>query len=222
MSWPTCRSPVSIRCAPNHITPTVEMFMMNVTNGNREAIRRPTVVVVSTRSALARSKRRLSWDSRTKARTTRMPVICSRRTRFSVSILVCMAWNSGPIFVTRTPMPAPSTMTATRMIQERPTSSRSAMNTPPTIVMGAETSMTQVIRTSIWTCCTSLVLRVIRLGAPNLFISLLENDSALSKMAVRTSRPNCIAVFAPAHTAPIWAAAWTTDSSSMTAPVRQM
>ena len=134
----------------------------------------------------------------------------------------CMSWNSGPIFVISTTMPAPSSTTAARMIQESPASSRSAMTTPPTIVMGAPTSITQVISTSICTCCTSFVERVIRLGAPNLFISRAEKLSVRSKMASRTSRPNCMAVFAPAQTAPICAAPWTRDSSSITPPVPQM
>ena len=40
--------------------------------------------------------------------------------------------------------------------------------TPPTIVIGAATSSVQVISTSICTCCTSLVMRVISDGAPKL------------------------------------------------------
>ena len=41
--------------------------------------------------------------------------------------------------------------TRARINQERPTSSRSAMNTPPTIMIGAVTSIVNVMRTSIWT-----------------------------------------------------------------------
>lgn len=67
------------------------------------------------------------------------------------------------------------------MIHDNPASSRSAMKTPPTIVMGAETSMTALIRTSIWTCCTSLVLRVISDGAPNLFSSRAEKREGASE-----------------------------------------
>ena len=134
----------------------------------------------------------------------------------------CMTSNSGPIFVMTKTMPMPSSTTAARMIQDRPKSSRIAMKTPPTIVMGAETSMTSVIWIRVWTCCTSLVLRVISEGAPNLFNSRVEKLSVRWNRAARRSRPNCMAVFAPAHTAPIWAAAWMAESSSMTPPVRQM
>ncbi len=41
------------------------------------------------------------------------------------------------------------------------------MMMPPMAVIGAATSSVQVIRTSICTCCTSLVMRVISDGAPN-------------------------------------------------------
>jgi hypothetical protein len=41
------------------------------------------------------------------------------------------------------------------------------MTTPTTIVIGAAIAMVHVITTSIWTCCTSLVIRVISDGAPN-------------------------------------------------------
>ena len=57
--------------------------------------------------------------------------------------------------------------TATSNIAERPTSSRKAMKTPPTIVIGAAINIVQPITTSIWTCCTSLVMRVINDDAPN-------------------------------------------------------
>ena len=55
-------------------------------------------------------------------------------------------------------------------------SSRSAMITPPTIMIGEETAMVQAISTSICTCCTSLVLRVISDGAPKCWTSLVETS----------------------------------------------
>ena len=41
------------------------------------------------------------------------------------------------------------------------------MTTPPTIMIGAATISVQLSSTSICTCCTSLVFRVIKDGAPN-------------------------------------------------------
>ena len=130
---------------------------------------RPARVAVSARLWFAVSKRAASAGSRTKARITRRPAICSRSTRLRPSTRSCITLKSGVILTIRTPMMMPSRMTATRMIQLSPTSSRSAMKTPPTAVSGAETIITAVISTRCCTCWTSLVLRVIRLGAPNRF-----------------------------------------------------
>lgn len=68
---------------------------------------------------------------------------------------------------------------------------------PPTHMIGADTSSVNVIRVSIWTCWTSLVVRVISEGAPNWPTSRAENDCTRSKMAPRMSRPTADAVRAP-------------------------
>ncbi len=85
----------------------------------------------------------------------------------------------------------------TRIRPDSGTSWLSAITTPPTHMMGAATIMVNVIRTSIWTCCTSLVVRVIRDGAPNRPTSREEKDCTRSKTAVRMSRPSAMAVRAP-------------------------
>ena len=56
-------------------------------------------------------------------------------------------------------------MLTSRIIDRAP-SSRTAMNTPPTMVIGAATSSVHVISTSICTWVTSLVIRVMSDGAP--------------------------------------------------------
>ncbi len=66
-------------------------------------------------------------------------------------------------------------MLKTRTI-ESPTSSRTAMMTPTTTVIGAPTAMVVVITTSSWTCCTSLVMRVMSEGAPNVPTSRVEKS----------------------------------------------
>ena len=71
------------------------------------------------------------------------------------------------------------------------------MKMPPMHMIGAATSRVQVISTSICTCCTSLVLRVISVGAPNLAISRSEKLPTWWNSAARTSRPNPIAARAP-------------------------
>ncbi len=64
----------------------------------------------------------------------------------------------------------PRMMTAagilTTKITDSPMSSRTAMMTPTTRVIGAAIIMVVPSTTSIWTCWTSLVIRVINDGAP--------------------------------------------------------
>ena len=57
-------------------------------------------------------------------------------------------------------------MTTTRMT-DSPMSWRRAKMTPTTSVIGAAMAIVAAITTSICTCCTSLVMRVISDGAPN-------------------------------------------------------
>ena len=51
---------------------------------------------------------------------------------------------------------------------------RMARNTPTTSVIGAAMAIVMAITTSICTCCTSLVMRVINDGAPNVPTSRAE------------------------------------------------
>ncbi len=95
-----------------------------------------------------------------------MPVICSRRIRFTPSMRSCMARKPGTIREITNPTARNSSGTQTASSQDSPRSSRIAISTPPTIMIGAATIIVQVISTSICTCCTSLVLRVISEGAP--------------------------------------------------------
>jgi hypothetical protein len=118
-----------------------------------------------------------------------MPVICSRVTRLRSSIRFWSRPNSGPILATTTAMQAPSRITAATMIQDSPTSARSAITTPAIMVIGAPTMIARVMKTSICTCWTSLVVSVMSEGAPNLLTSLEEKDSVLVKTASRMSRP---------------------------------
>ena len=58
---------------------------------------------------------------------------------------------------------------------ESAASSRSAITMPPMHMIGAVTSIVHAISTSIWICWTSLVVRVISDGAPNVPTSRAEN-----------------------------------------------
>ncbi|MEI2642334.1 MAG: hypothetical protein V9G10_08365 [Candidatus Nanopelagicales bacterium] len=99
---------------------------------------------------------------------------------------------------------------------------RSAIITPPIAVSGAAIIMVRPISTSICTCCTSLVVRVISDGAPNSLTSRRLNRSTLRNSPPRTSRPNAIDVRAAKYTATIEISASPADSPSMMAPVRTM
>ena len=166
---------MSTRCPPNQSTATLEALSTNITVGNISAINLPARTEVSVRSLLALANRVVSMGSRTNARTTRTPAICSRSTRFTTSIRACMARNCGIIRQTMRPIAMISTGTLTSSSQASPMSVRNAMITPPMHMIGAATSSVQVISTSICTCVTSLVLRVISVGAPKWATSRSEN-----------------------------------------------
>jgi hypothetical protein len=108
-----------------------------------------------------------------------------------------MARNCGTIRTTIEPIDSRRAGTLTTISQASPTSCRSARMMPPTHMIGAVTSMLQVITTSICTCCTSFVVRVISEGAPKEAISRAENAPTWEKSPPRTSRPKAIAVRAP-------------------------
>ena len=167
MSDPTCSSPLSMRLAPNHSTATLDRLISRLTVGNIIVISRPPRSAVAVRSALASSKRAVSSGSRTNARTTRMPVICSRRTRLMPSMQSCIRLNAGTMRTTIEPSTIAATGIATTRIADSATSWRTARITPTTSVIGAAIAIVAAITTSICTCCTSLVMRVISDGAPN-------------------------------------------------------
>lgn len=108
-----------------------------------------------------------------------------------------MVRNSGPIFRTMRPTETPSTGTTASSTAESGTSRPSAMMIPPTHMIGADTISVNASSTSIWTCWTSLVVRVISEGAPKRPSSRAEKDWTRSKTAARTSRPRAEAVRAP-------------------------
>ena len=65
------------------------------------------------------------------------------------------------------------------------------------MVIGADSSMVADSSTSICTCWTSLVVRVISDGAPKRLTSRAEKARTRPKIASRTSRPKLIATRAP-------------------------
>ena len=71
------------------------------------------------------------------------------------------------------------------------------MMMPPTAMIGAMIMMLNAMTRTIWTCWTSLVLRVISVGVPKVLVSFCEKSMTLRKIALRTSRPNDMATFEP-------------------------
>ncbi len=96
------------------------------------------------------------------------------------------------------------------------------MMIPPTIRIGAAINSVRAMNTTVWTCCTSFVLRVMSDGGPNLLTSTWLKLSTFRKIALRTSRPNPIAVLAPPYTARIDATPSASVTTSMNAPVLMM
>ncbi len=105
---------------------------------------------------------------------------------------------------------------------ESGTSIRTAMMTPPIAVIGAMIIMFRPMATSCCICCTSLVFRVMSDGVPKKLTSVCENASTRRKMALRTSRPNAMAVLEPQYTETIEIAPTTSETSSMIAPYLRM
>ena len=110
-------------------------------------------------------------------------MICSRSTALMRSIFFCMDRNSGISRTTRYPTTTVSSGTETQTSQDRLMSSRSAMMMPPMHMMGVATMKFRPISTSICTCWTSLVPRVISVGAPNVLTSLAEKLVTLRNTA---------------------------------------
>ena len=194
---PSCISPAPMRAPPNQIAATLDAFRISITLGNMNACRRPARSDVSVSASLATPNRSPSSGSRTKARTTRMPVICSRNTWLTRSMRICMFSNCGTSRMTTSPTAVTSAGIATTRISDSGPSSRMARNRPTTIVMGAATNSVHIITTSIWTCWTSLVIRVISEEAPKWLTSCAEKRVTPWNSPPRTSRPNAIAARAP-------------------------
>ena len=95
----------------------------------------------------------------------------------------------------------PSTRIAAGMANRRMTDScrlsRTARIMPTTIVIGAAIAIVEAITTSICTCCTSLVMRVISDGAPKWPTSRAEKSVTWWNRSLRRSRPKLIATLAP-------------------------
>ena len=193
--FPICSPPESTWMAPNHRIAIDDRLKIAITVGIISANSRFTRRAVWVRSWLASSKRRSSCSVRTKARITRMPDSVSRMTWLIRSTLTCMTRKRGRARDSISPMNTARSGMITISRADSATSSRTAMMIPPTAMIGAMIITLSAMTRTVWTCWTSFVLRVMRVGAPKWFVSACENDSTFWKIAPRTSRPKAMPVF---------------------------
>ncbi len=113
------------------------------------------------------------------------------------SIFFCMDMKSGVARRMTRPMNTPMIGMATRMTLESGTLRRSAMITPPMAIIGAWSTTLSIMSSTIWTCCTSLVVRVMSDGAPKRFTSACEKRCTRRNSAPRVSRPRPMEVLEP-------------------------
>ena len=92
------------------------------------------------------------------------------------------------------------------------------MITPPTPMIGAVISTVNVICTNIWICWTSLVVRVMSVGAPNREVSCSEKVVTWWNIAARRSRPKPMPARDPKYTAPMAQTTWSAVTTSITPP----
>ena len=173
---PGCIRPALMRSEPNHTTATLEILIINVAVGNIKACKRPPRNATSVTAAFASLKRFFSSGSRTNARTIRIPVSCSRRISLMRSMRSCILRNDGTMLPIISPSNTARIGIENIKIRDKPRSCCMASTTPPIEVNGAPSSKVQVINTSICTCCTSFVIRVIKDGAPNCATSRAEKS----------------------------------------------
>ena len=114
------------------------------------------------------------------------------------------------------------TGTDTPINHDRPGARVTAMMMPPTAITGAVTSIVAPIITSICTCWTSLVLRVISDPTPKAVISRSQKPLTRSKTSPRRSRPMLIAARAARYVAATEHTPWARLTPSMNTPTRQI
>ena len=117
--------------------------------------------------AFASSKRSSSCFSRLKARTTGTPVRISLETRFSSSIKNCNFVNFGMAIRNSNATNSIITTTARARIQVMEASVWNTLYTPPIPRIGAYKTIRNSKVNNICTCCTSLVLLVIKDAVEN-------------------------------------------------------
>ena len=192
---PICIAPLSIRIPPNQMTPTTVTFMTSINTGIKNAMIWFTLIETSVNASFAFVKRTCSSASRLNARMTRMPVKFSRRTRFKRSSRCCTVVKSGIAFQKISKMDTTSTGIAATMTSESLASFEIAIIKPPTNMIGALTTIRNIMIITCCTCVMSFVVRVMSDAVPTRSNSSSEKRSTWLNTRRRKSRPNPIAAF---------------------------
>lgn len=125
-------------------------------------------------SSLTSAKRFSSYLTRANALMTRMPPRFSRMSWLMRSVRACTFLNNGMAERSTTNRNTNITGRITASEMDSFMSCRNAMMMPPMAIMGANSIMVRPMASSIWTCWTSFVLRVMSEGAPKRLISLCD------------------------------------------------
>ena len=215
---PTDSVPLWMRPAPAHTTATPVRCSTAITAGMFSAIKRPARSAVPVSSSLARAKRERSASSRTKARMTRRPLICSRKMPLILSSWACMRPNRGIARAMSEATTNASRGTATSSRPDKRTSCCMAIATPPMPISGASMITVRTMASKVCNCSTSLVQRVIRDGTPKRCTSTSESECTWAKSTPRRSRPASIAMRAPSASATSDKPSCTNAASSIQPP----
>lgn len=164
---PMVNRPSSMSRAPNRLVTVVAMLATSRTPGRSITWIAPTRRARPVRSRLADSNRSLAVRSRRNARITRVPLSCSRSTRFTVSTAACSLAANGVTKVTKSPTPTPSTTAATTITGANVTDACSDRTTAPTVMIGAVTATLVTRKIACATTAVSREVRVSIVGVPN-------------------------------------------------------
>jgi len=219
---PTCRVDSAIWCAPTQMMPSDRPLMMSVMMGMSTAMARATNSMVLVRSRLAPSKRASSSCCLLNARMTIMPVRCSRITRFRRSIFCWMTRNLGMAMENMTASTPSRAITARAMSHTMLVERSMARITPPMPRIGAYSRMRMMMPTSICTCVTSLVVRVINEAVEKRSNSVPRKDSTFSNTAPRRSRATPEEVREASRPTVMAQALPASEIKSIVRPVRRM
>ena len=149
---PTCIIPASTCLDPNHKINKVVPFIKNIMTGIIIAmaldVNKPTFVI----SILALSNFSSSTFSLLKARITSIPSKSSRTTEFNLSVNFCMILNLGMTTIKTTMTTDKINTTQRAMIHVILASLLITCNKAPIPMIGAYTTIRNIITKAIWTC----------------------------------------------------------------------